>query len=122
MMGAPPPKNDRSRLLALPQPRGSTMEATVIVVDKDDPRLGSDDDPIPGLEDDGTEVMKQNREELLAKATDLHGLDPRMFDDGVLDESFETVKAMPEEEFLEIAEDALPWLTDEQRAMLKKNR
>jgi hypothetical protein len=33
----------------------------------------------------------------------------------------DTVKAMPEEEFIEVVEDALPWLTDEQRAMLRKN-
>lgn len=58
----------------------------------------------------------------VAAALDLGSLDPELLDEDPTERAFDTVEAMPEEEFLAVAEEALPWLTDEQRAMLRKNR
>jgi hypothetical protein len=79
----------------------------------------TDDDRKPTDEE---AVIKSDREKLLDKAADIGDLDPDLLDEEPLDRSYEAVKAMPEEEFIEVAEDALPWLTDEQKAMLRKNR
>ena len=69
-----------------------------------------------------TEPKRPPTPETIAAALDLGNLDRDLLDEGPLDRSFDAVEAMPEEEFIEVAEDALPWLTDEQRDMLRKNR
>jgi hypothetical protein len=79
----------------------------------------TNDDRKPTDED---AVIKANREKLLDKAADIGDLDPDLLDEEPLDRSYDAVKAMPEDEFIEVAEDALPWLTDEQKTMLRKNR
>ena len=79
----------------------------------------TDDDCKPTDED---AVIKADREKLLDEAADIGDLDPDLLDEEPTERAFDTVKAMPEEEFVEVAEDALPWLIDEQKAMLRRNR
>jgi hypothetical protein len=69
-----------------------------------------------------TEPKKLPTPEKIAAALDLGNLDRDLLDVGPLGRSFDAVEAMSEDEFIEIAEDALPWLTDEQKAMLRQNR
>ena len=80
------------------------------------------------MSDDRKDDRKEAGEDVasaeeIAKALDLTGLDPELFDGEPTARSLDAIEAMPEDEFLAVTEDAIgDILTDEQKKMLRQNR